>query len=48
MPALKTSGIIKLDNFPETFLRLAVVLRGLFAAVPVLRRVLVGIAIFLE
>ena len=48
MPALKTSGTIKFDNVPEFFLRLAGVLRGLFAAVPVLRRVVLCIAIFLS
>ncbi len=48
MPALKMSGIIKLDNVPEPFLRLAGVLRGLFAAVPVLRRVVFCTAIFLS
>ena len=34
MPALKTSGIIKLANAAEPFFRLAVVLCNLFAAVP--------------
>ena len=48
MPALKTSGIIKFDNVPEFFLRLAGLLRGLFAAVPVLRRVVFCTAIFLS
>ena len=47
MPPIKTSGTIKLENIPELVFRLAFVLRGFLAVVPVLRIVVFRVAIII-
>ena len=48
MHALKMSGITKFDNVPGFFLRTALLLRCLFAVVPIFCRVVFRTAIIFE